>query len=139
MADGRSVSPLAIMSQLGRVLPSVVVCGFIAIYVQCIFRRIAGIDFLNAKKTSWPRGWRLALFILALVISVLVLIPSAAHLIGSVLEVTRCHQPLAPIVLPTCPSPERLISMVVLALVLLPPVALWIRVLTKFLAQPSQS
>jgi NADH:ubiquinone oxidoreductase subunit 6 (subunit J) len=125
------------MAQLINVVALLVLMGAVALYANFVLRRIAGIDMRSPTKMPWPRGWRLAAFWFALVISVVVLIPAAIFAAGYLTGLSDCPADLSPQDPWRCTAIGRLLFMAGGIAVGLPLAALWARLLVKLIIKQS--
>jgi hypothetical protein len=123
------------MAQLVGFIGTAIFWAAVIFYAHYIFRRLGG---AAAKGTSsWPRGWRLAFLGIALVLTVIVLIPAVVVAVGYTFGLTDCSPHFSPSDPWRCSPVGRLLFLLGGIVIGLPLAALWTRLLLRFVSKSS--
>jgi hypothetical protein len=122
---GPSTSPLVVMAQLIGFLVAVALFVAVSAYGRYVFRRF------GATAVPWPRGKRLALLWVAIVFTVIVILPAVMVAVMYPLGMITCSDRYLPTDSLQCSPGARLWLAFAVILVGLPLMALWLRFLVR--------
>jgi hypothetical protein len=126
------------MAQLIGFIGTAIFLAAVIFYAHYILRRLGGADGKAAKGTSsWPSGWRLAFLCIALVLTVIVLIPAVVVTVGYAFGLTDCSPHFSPSDPWRCSPVGRLLFLIGGIVIGLPLAVLWTRLLLRLVTQRS--
>lgn len=123
------------MAKLISVLSLFVLVAALGLYANFVLRRVAGVNLRSRVQMPWPRGWRLVVYWLALVISVVILVPGAIITVGYAFGLSDCPADFSPHDPWRCSLIGRLCFLVGAIAVGLPLAALCARLLGELLVK----
>jgi hypothetical protein len=101
--------------------------GAAGLYGIFVFRLILRGNAVARARQGWPRGGRLLLFVLAIVLTVLLVIPAAILAVGYAFGMTDCPADFSPAQPWRCTPGGRFLFMTVGITLALPLAAAWLR------------
>jgi hypothetical protein len=134
LLGGPSTSPLVVMAQLIGLVGTAVIFIAGGLYTRYVFRRFGPPQLA----VPWLHGKRLALFWLAIVLTVVVVIPAVTVAVGYVLGMTGCRPQFSPSDPWRCSPIGRLSLLIGMLAIGLPLAAIWMRFLLGILARDSK-